>query len=175
MVMECDLYKLIVSTNNHSDILEEYKKNFNLTIRFMGENAIFLNITVQSEIKNLLTRSYKLLYNLIINRPPLYSYINKYKGNCPDSYGNQGQINLRKYFTSFKQNKQSPSFMRRDMLRRIEYGAMRYNMHNGDPETSYAIKKNRRNKGILKRAHRDLLYNYDKKIIDSHLLKNTNS
>ena len=65
--------------------------------------------------------------------------------------------------------------MRREMLRRIEYGAMKHNMHRGDPDTSYVIKKNRRNKGILKRAHRDLLYNYDKRKIDSHLLKNTDS
>ena len=65
--------------------------------------------------------------------------------------------------------------MRRDMLKRVEYGAMRHKIHNSDPDTTYAIKQNRRNKGILKRAHRDLLYNYDKKIIDSHLLKNTNS
>ena len=142
----------------------------------MGENAIFLNIIVEPEIKYLLLRSYKLLYNLIINRPPLYSYINKYKGNCPDSYENLGNINVRKYFASFnKYNKQSPVFMRRNMLKRVEYGAMRHKIHNSDPDISYAIKQNRRNKGILKRAHMDLLYNYDKRQVDSYLFKYSNS
>ena len=83
-----------------SDILDEFRKNLKLTIKFMGENAVFLNIALDLSMKNLLLRSYKLLGNLIRNRPPLYSYIMKYKGNCPDSYDNCGNINLRKYFES---------------------------------------------------------------------------
>ena len=65
--------------------------------------------------------------------------------------------------------------MRRNMLRRVEYGSMSSRIHNRDPEINYAIKQNRRNKGILKRAQIDLLYNYDKKQVDSNLSLNSTS
>ena len=147
-----------------SDILDEFRKNLKLTIRFMCENAVFLNITLDLNMKYLLLRSYKLLGNLIRNRPPLYSYIIKYKGNCPDSYENLGNINVRKYFASFNTcNKFSPLQMRRNMLRRVEYDSMGANIYNRDPDVNYAIKQNRRNKGILRRSQIYLLYTYDKK------------
>lgn len=63
-----------------ADILEEFRKNIKLTIKYMCENAIFLNISLDVYMKFMLGKSFKLLGNLIRNRPSLHFYILKYKG-----------------------------------------------------------------------------------------------
>ena len=150
-----------------SDILEEFRKNLKLTIKFMSENAVFLNITLDVSMKDLLLRSYKLLGNLIRNRPSLYSYIMKYKGNLPHSYEQERNINFRKYFESFKiYNRLNPQQTRREMLRRDEYHEMSAKTYNVNPEVKETIKTLRRRKGILRKAQRDLLHTYDKNLVN---------
>ena len=54
------------------------------------------------------------------------------------------------------------------MLRRVEYDSMGANTYNMDPDVNYAIKYNRRKKGILRKSQIYLLYTYDKKLVDSN-------
>ena len=93
----------------------------------------------------------------------------KYKGNCPDSYDNFGNINLRKYFESFDtSNKFNPLQTRRNMLRRVEYDLMSAKTNNTDPDLNYVIKNSRRKKGLLRKSQMYLLYTYDKLSVDSN-------
>ena len=150
-----------------ADILEEFRKNLKLTIKFMSENAVFLNITLDVGMKDLLFRSYKLLGNLIRNRPSLYSHIMKYKGTSPQSYEQDRNINFRNYFESFKAyNKVNPQQARREMLRKYEYHEMGAKIHNVNPEITETIKILRRRKGILRKDQRDLLNTYDNNLVN---------
>ena len=63
-----------------ADILDEFRKNIRLTIKYMSENAIFFNISLDVCMKVMLCKSFKLIGNLIRNRPSLHFYIMKYKG-----------------------------------------------------------------------------------------------
>ena len=153
-----------------ADILEEFRKNLKLTIKFMSENAVFLNITLDVGMKDLLFRSYKLLGNLIRNRPSLYSHIMKYKGTSPQSYEQDRNINFRKYFESFTAYKKvNPQQARRAMLRSIEYNEMCAKIHNVSPEMTETIKNLRRRKGILRKDQRDLLNIYDNNLVNISL------
>ena len=65
----------------------------------------------------------------------------KYKGNLPESYEQQGNINFRKYFESFNIcNKLNPQQTRRNMLRRYEYYSMSAKTYNMDPDVKKTIK-----------------------------------
>ena len=135
----------------------------------MCENAIFLNIDLYLTMKNFLLRSYKLIGNLIKNRPSLYSYIMKYKGYCPDSYQNFGNINLRKYFEAFDTSyKFNPLHTRRNILRIIEYDLMSSKSNNTDPELYHVITNFRRKRGFLRKSQMLLLYTYDKISLDNN-------
>ena len=80
------------------------EKNFRLTLKFMSENSIFLNIELDIFMKQMLKRTFKLIGDLIKNRPSLHFKIMKYRGASTwdrQSYHLDRKVNYIKYFESF--------------------------------------------------------------------------
>ena len=103
--------------------------------------------------------------NLIKNRPSLFSYIIKYKGENIHSYDNYGNINLRKFYSSFDNPKRNPVYEKKNMLKLLEYDLMRLKIGNHNP--SYQIMKEyRKRKGILSKTKLLLLYNQDRLLLN---------
>ena len=143
----------------------------------MGDNAIFLNITLDVCMKDMLCRSFKLIGNQIRNRPSLYSYIMKYKGASPSkhqSYESERNINYIKCFETFAlYQKVNPQHARRAMLKKIEYEKNSVKSHNVNPNMAETIKRLRRRTGMLRKDQMDLLHNYDENLVNKILFNSS--
>ena len=154
---------------DNNDIMFEFRKNLGLTINFMNENANFLNIEADINMKQLLYRAKSLTENLIKNRPTLFSYIIKYKGENIHSYDNHGNINLRKFYSSFDNPyKNNPSYEKKNMLKLLEYDLMSLKIRNHNPsyQPYQIMKEYRRRKGILSKTKLLMLFNQDKLLLN---------
>ena len=95
----------------------------------MSENLIFLNIELDLDMKHMLNKTYRLVVNLIKNRPSLHYRIIKYSSKSSwdrQSYHLDTNANCIKYFESFSSQPQvSLPLMRKNFLNKIEYNKLK--------------------------------------------------
>ena len=154
--------------------MEEFRKNIKLTIRYICENAIFLNISLDVYMKHMLCRSFRLLGNLIRNRPSLHFNIMRYKGESSSNkqtYVIENRINYIKYFESFSSyTKMNPLQSRRVFLNRIEYDKMKLMSNSNNQVLVDNVKHFRRRRGILRKNQLDLMYKWDHNIVKQNYI-----